>query len=985
MTKIFVSYSRKDSVTARKLIQELRSIDLDVWVDWEDIPPAVGWLEQIFQGIEESDAFIFLVSPDSTASEVCKVEIEHARKNHKRIIPILVRDVDSKTAVPTIRELNWIYLREQDDFQTGLGKIKIAITLDIEWVEEHRRLQVRALEWDRKKDNSLLLRGNDLKSARKMLATAEKNDPKPSNLQLIYIDFSVRDEQRKTNLWLTGAVVLIIMLFLFVAALYQRRQAVASEAIAQEQRVLAQENEKLAVNNAQLAESNRVVAEAAKADAEANQVIAEAQRSAAQAQIFQSKTGGLYISTLLALDSWRRAPSKEAEEILRNNISLLPIPVNHSNQNDVISALEISPDGSSFLSASLDQTVCVWTIKTGEKQFCVQSAGAVDDATFSPDGKLIATGDATGQVLILNALTGETQDTFNYKVPIWNVNISPDGTELAVARDDGRITFINLVSRKFEFELLSNGSLYATAFSPDGNWMAAGSNIGTVVLWNLTDGRVVNGVSHKGEVFDIAFSPDSKKLVSGGMDSIASVIQVATGQELFRVSSEDWVEDVTFSPDGSTFVTASDDHRIRVWDSVTGKERVRMLLDSFAIEVQVSPNGQWIAATGYDETVRVWNAAAGTEMFQIPLNGIGNALAFSNDGDYLISGDQKGDIDIWNISDLPKALGYLQLDGFVSKAKYSPSGDWMAVSDDTKVWRLNAGQIANKSGVLQSNPIFDTKAFIEDLIISPDSTWIAASTDIGNMILYNVNTNTRIVINRPGFQQEMAFSPDSKYLITGDSEGVVQEWDLTTGKSASTLYTDATNRISSLAVNADQLAIGLDDKMVFIDIASAEIKTQLDSPGDHQLIAFSPDGSLFAANNSSGQIYIWRRDGNTFTLLNTLPIEQVYSMAFNKQGDQLLVGVLGNVFVLDPITGSELTKIRHVDAVNDLSFSADGTQLATASLRAVQFWDIQQMVDSAVEDIVGAACARLTKNFEPAQWDAFFSPQPYRKMCENLP
>jgi len=32
-----------------KLMQEFKTINLDVWVDWEDIPPAVGWLDQVLQ------------------------------------------------------------------------------------------------------------------------------------------------------------------------------------------------------------------------------------------------------------------------------------------------------------------------------------------------------------------------------------------------------------------------------------------------------------------------------------------------------------------------------------------------------------------------------------------------------------------------------------------------------------------------------------------------------------------------------------------------------------------------------------------------------------------------------------------------------------------------------------------------------------------------------------------------------------------------
>jgi len=88
MAKIFLSYSRKDSLVARKLIDAFKEMGHDPWVDWEDIPPAVGWLEQIFRGIEGSDAFFFLVSPDSVSSEVCGVEVSKAAENNKRIIPI---------------------------------------------------------------------------------------------------------------------------------------------------------------------------------------------------------------------------------------------------------------------------------------------------------------------------------------------------------------------------------------------------------------------------------------------------------------------------------------------------------------------------------------------------------------------------------------------------------------------------------------------------------------------------------------------------------------------------------------------------------------------------------------------------------------------------------------------------------------------------------------------------------------------------------
>ena len=117
MAKLFISYSRKDSVAARKIILTLKEMGQDVWVDWEDIPPASDWLEQIFHGIEGADAFLFMVSPDSIISEVCTQEVRHAAKNNRRIIPVVLRQVTPQDTNEIIRKLNWIFMREEDDFK----------------------------------------------------------------------------------------------------------------------------------------------------------------------------------------------------------------------------------------------------------------------------------------------------------------------------------------------------------------------------------------------------------------------------------------------------------------------------------------------------------------------------------------------------------------------------------------------------------------------------------------------------------------------------------------------------------------------------------------------------------------------------------------------------------------------------------------------------------------------------------------------------
>ena len=41
----------------------------------------------------------------------------------KRIIPIVLRDVDPKLTHENIRKLNWTFIREGDNFEEGLAKV----------------------------------------------------------------------------------------------------------------------------------------------------------------------------------------------------------------------------------------------------------------------------------------------------------------------------------------------------------------------------------------------------------------------------------------------------------------------------------------------------------------------------------------------------------------------------------------------------------------------------------------------------------------------------------------------------------------------------------------------------------------------------------------------------------------------------------------------------------------------------------------------
>jgi len=224
MTSLFISYSRKNIDFAHKLTDAFNSQQLDFWIDWEGIPPTVDWWGEIEKGIEEADIFLFLISHDSIRSDVCKQEIEHAIKNGKRLIPIVVEQIKSENAPKELSHLNWIFLRENDDFGTGFDALMLAIKTDYEWVQAHRKMQVRALEWERSgQDKSFLLRGKELQRAEEQLAANTSKEPYPTDLQRQYIYKSRKAIDGQKNI--TLSVSLIGVIVIAALALYGFAQA----------------------------------------------------------------------------------------------------------------------------------------------------------------------------------------------------------------------------------------------------------------------------------------------------------------------------------------------------------------------------------------------------------------------------------------------------------------------------------------------------------------------------------------------------------------------------------------------------------------------------------------------------------------------------------------------------------------------------------------------------------------------------------------
>ncbi|WNZ45770.1 toll/interleukin-1 receptor domain-containing protein [Leptolyngbya boryana CZ1] len=106
MTDVFISYSRKDKLFVERLHNALKDQGRETWVDWQDIPLTADWWQEIERGIEGTATFVFILSPDSIASEVCTREINHAVKHNKRLVPIVYREGFGHTHPALARHIN---------------------------------------------------------------------------------------------------------------------------------------------------------------------------------------------------------------------------------------------------------------------------------------------------------------------------------------------------------------------------------------------------------------------------------------------------------------------------------------------------------------------------------------------------------------------------------------------------------------------------------------------------------------------------------------------------------------------------------------------------------------------------------------------------------------------------------------------------------------------------------------------------------------
>jgi WD40 repeat protein len=950
MTSLFISYSRKDLESARKLTQPFEGQGLDFWIDWEGIPPTVDWWREIERGIEQADIFLFLLSPDSAGSKVCKQEIEHAAKNGKRLVPVVVRDIKADQAPTELKPLNWIFLRAADDYDAGLNKLIEAVKTDYEWVRAHRQLQVKALEWEKNNHgNGFLLHGEELQDAEVQLVANSSKEPHPTDLQREYILKSrqVTDRQRRriTSITIIGLIIVAALaVYGFVQAGIARTAQATAEANAAEAQT--------AQANAENRENARATAQA---QAEERERIARAGELVAQS--LSVRDTQLDLSSLLAVEAFDTWDYFRTRSVLADNL----------NTNPQL------------------------------RQYMFKHRGWVSAVAFNPKTDTLASGGCServglnceeGEIVLWNLLNGKLNEVTSIQAHsshAGSLAFNPEGTLLASEGcsqvDEGRCSEAEIILWSTEnYQQVGEPLLGQVseannlAFSPDGRLLASGGcaayelsacTQGEILLWDV-ERRTQLGVpirAHTSWVTDLAFSPDGHLLasISGNGDILLWEVaqEQLTGPLLTFGTDYGVINHLEFSPDGKTLITDG----VALWDVMSGQIMREFVGHQDTVyAVAFSPDGKLIATGGADKSIIVWDTESGRAINTfLGHSGIVTSVVFTSDGEYLASADEDGYVFLWSVAD-DVPLGDLirnEPHGLMG-ASFQANGNIVTTEfRDGTVVISDLEKNAQIQITFEKGP--DT---VEALALSFDNQLLAVG---GQEAIYLVDVETGTYLfdtpltGHVGYINSLAFSPDKKILASGGcynrqedgfcKSGIIYLWNVQTGKRLGNPMIVHTNWVTGLAFSPDgkTLASGsTDDTILLLDLDTKEIVgiPFVGHTGQILGIAFSPDEKLLASGGSDGKIILWdMQTHQPIIMFDHLDFKQfssnlIVSVAFNRNGDYLVSGDADGliaVWVVDPNRWRDMT------------------------------------------------CQRIGRNLTRAEWALYFPNEEYSKTCQQWP
>ncbi len=524
--------------------------------------------------------------------------------------------------------------------------------------------------------------------------------------------------------------------------------------------------------------------------------------------------------------------------------------------------------------------------------------------------------------------------------PVNALAISRNSTVLAVATKDA-VALWDVAT----MQPLTNLAVRAPArlaFSPADDVLAIGilntNGQAAVELWQIDADALTKKLAVVAGNHALAFSPDGKRMaILDGLGKL-TIADCASGH-----TQEFGVQPLRYAPagavlfldDGDRLALGEEYGRLQILDLKTGRFTPLDTPDGSCITALAfsRASGLLAAAFGYGNgAIGLWDARSGTTKGQLTNHTADvRALLFTTNGQQLVSASSDWTLRIWNVTNCTQSR-CIQTD---RQALTSLA----LLSDGRVVTGGSGGSVCLWDVSTSSRPFLHTNLALslglESMKGIQHEGWVPGALD-----------------PRTARRFGLAFTPDSRWFITLDTNGILVRWDARSWQPVERLTALGSNHwCLELSPDGRWLATGdHPDRITFYDWVKRRAVTNFTIPFEwFGLLRFSRSGQYFighaARNNRTSTVRIWRAADWREAPLKGDQFERLFPVDLSPDDKLLAVGYgygalkLFRFPSLDLVTN--LTQRRDKDMICGVRFTEDGRELVSVDAAGqVRSWDV---------------------------------------------
>jgi len=513
--------------------------------------------------------------------------------------------------------------------------------------------------------------------------------------------------------------------------------------------------------------------------------------------------------------------------------------------------VRFSPDNRLLLTGGqVDGLIRLVDVESGDviRTLTVAPRSGTREMFFTPDGAAIVSGSKDGTVRVWDVQTGALRREIHPVSSLEDFAIAGKGAQAVTVAPGGVLQVWSLATGEMVADLsaVARGAGFVAA-DPAGSLVVTGGNDGTVIAVDIERrSRLWHAQGHDSQVISLAIGPNARVVATGATDGLVHLWDAATGTRLRTIATENGsVRNLAFDARGAKLAAAGQ-WRTRVWDLEAPLQPAVNFGGAEGMNgLDVRPDARYVATShGASGLVRLWDLGAdartrhwaghsgpvtglalgadaqsfftagldGISMWrsELPAPGVSlqsggrvSGLAVSADRRWIVSVGHPGTAAVWDARDGRRVAGLV--DAGSSRAALFADGDRRVIvgeSDGTlKIWDWSEGTVRNPKSV--SSPSGEVLA-----LASHGSRVFVAYRET-SVVIRDAASGGEIRALRPSASPfSLAVTPDGRLLAAGTWPGIVDLWDIDSGRKLQSLK-GPTALVGGLDVSADGSLLAL--------------------------------------------------------------------------------------------------------------------------------------------------------------------------------